>query len=449
MAPTDPAAQPIKPLFPKLAPGPRRMPDALVVSHQTARLEGAMVEAVARHGYAGTTLRELVGLAGVSKTTFYEHFESKEACFLATFDTIISLATEQVEQAFRRPGNFDQRLEAALTTFMDLVVAEPVAAKLATVESLTLGAAGVAHRESGSEAFELMVRQSFEHSGSERTVDAEAVRAITAGLRGTVYRRLRVDKQEELPGMVGELVSWALGYQRQEGETVRRAVAAAAKPRPEGSATGTYWLDWAERPGSRRSRAKLTQRERIARAAARLVIEKGFEALSIPAISSVSGTSNQTFYEHFSSKREAFLAAFDDGAAEGLAVTMAAFDEADDWPEAVGRAVRAILEYVAENEPFARITFFDLQTAGPVALDHADLAMDSFTAFLRPDLAPADIEPISEGVMQAIGSGLWAVIQYEINEGRLETLPDLAPELTRIALMPFDPGHSSEAKAAD
>ena len=41
-----------------------------------------MVEAVARHGYAGTTLRELVRLAGVSKTTFYEHFDSKQECFL-------------------------------------------------------------------------------------------------------------------------------------------------------------------------------------------------------------------------------------------------------------------------------------------------------------------------------------------------------------------------------
>ena len=40
-------------------------------------------------GYADTTLRELVALAGVSKSTFYEHFESKQDCFLATFDDIV------------------------------------------------------------------------------------------------------------------------------------------------------------------------------------------------------------------------------------------------------------------------------------------------------------------------------------------------------------------------
>ena len=44
---------------------------------------------------------------------------------------------------------------------MELVVREPGAARLAAVESLTLGAAGVAPRERALEAFELMIRQSF------------------------------------------------------------------------------------------------------------------------------------------------------------------------------------------------------------------------------------------------------------------------------------------------
>ena len=55
-----------------------------------------MVEAVSDHGYPGTTLRELVSIAGVSKSTFYEHFESKQACFLATFDEVVARVTERV-----------------------------------------------------------------------------------------------------------------------------------------------------------------------------------------------------------------------------------------------------------------------------------------------------------------------------------------------------------------
>ena len=69
-----------------------------------------MVEAVARHGYPGTTLRELVRLAGVSKSTFYEHFESKQDCFLATFDEIVAQVTARVGVAYREEGDFRERL---------------------------------------------------------------------------------------------------------------------------------------------------------------------------------------------------------------------------------------------------------------------------------------------------------------------------------------------------
>jgi AcrR family transcriptional regulator len=411
-----------------------------VARHQRARLEGAMVEAVARHGFAGTTLRELVRLAGVSKTTFYEHFSSKQECFLASFDEIVAQVTARVSAAYREPGDFRERLVAALGTFMELAVEEPEAAALATVESLTLGAAGVAHRERGSEAFELMVRQSFEHSPAQREVSAMTVRAIVAGIRGVVYRRLRAGRQAELPGLVEELVGWALRYQEPDSEAVRRAAEAAAiatEPKPAAE-EGEEKLGWEEPPDSRRSRTELSQRERIIRGAARVVVERGYEALSIPAISGAAGVSNQTFYENFSSKRDAFLAAFEVLAEEALGVSAAAFEAAGNRPEAIGAGLRAMLEHIAANELFARLAFFELPTAGPVALDHADTVMDSFTAFLEPGILPRGIGgQLPAAILAAIVSGIWAVIQHEIAHGRAGSLPEMAPELTRIALAPF------------
>jgi AcrR family transcriptional regulator len=438
MASPDRAPQSTEPLFPAIAGGVRGLAPDHVARNQKRRLEAAMVEAVARHGYAGTTLRELVRLAGVSKTTFYEHFDSKQECFLATFDEIISQVTARVGVAYREEGDFRERLAAALMVFMRLTVSEPEAAMLTAVESLTLGAAGVAHRERGSEAFEIMIRQSFDHSPSPREVPATTIRAIASGIRGVVYRRLRAGKVDELPGLVDELVDWALGYQEPDSQAVVRAAAAAEKPQP-GAAQGTgNELDWKEPPDSARSRAELTQRDRIIRAVGQLVVEKGYETLSIPAISAKAGTSNPTFYEHFSNKREAFLAAFDVSAAEGLYATANAFEAAGDRPEAVGAAIRAMLEHIAGNELFARLTFFDLQTAGPVALDRADAVMDSFTAFLQPGVAPAGIDaPVPPAVLEAVGSGAWSVIQHELVLGNTDSLPELAPELVRVVLTPF------------
>lgn len=402
-----------------------------------------MVEAVARHGYAGTTLRELVGLAGVSKSTFYEHFDSKQDCFLSTFDQIVAILSERVGEAYRSGGDFHERLLAALTAFMNLAVEEPAAAALTAVESLTLGVAGVAHRERASVGFEELVQQSFDHSPAEHEVSAATVRAIVAGIRGVAYRRIRAGQAEELPQLAEVLVDWALSYQHADSEAVARAAAAAALPSAVelDSDEAEEKPGWEEPPDSRLSRATLTQRERIVRAAARVVVERGYEALSIPAISAAAGTSNQTFYEHFASKRDAFLGAFEILAAEALTYSAAAFQAAPDGPEAVGAGLRALSEYIAEHHTFARLAFFELPTAGPAALDRADAIMDAFTAFLKPGQAPSGIGgPVPGPVLEAIGTGIWSVIQHEIAHGRGEALPQLAPELSRITLAPLSAG---------
>lgn len=413
-----------------------------VARHQKARLEGAMVEAVSRHGYAGTTLRELVTLAGVSKSTFYEHFESKQDCFLATFDEIVVVLSARVGEAYRSGDDFRERLTAGLGAFMNLAVEEPAAASLTAVESLTLGAAGVAHRERASQAFEMLIKQSFDRSPSQLEVSATTVRAIVAGIRGIAYRRLRGDRREELPALVPELVDWALRYQEPDSKAVRRAIEAAERPAENASPTlqesDETRPGWGEPPDSARSRAELTQRERIVRAAAAVVVKDGYPGLSIPAISGAAGVSNQTFYEHFANKRDAFLAAFEILAVEALGTAVAAFEREGDKPEAIGAALRALLEHIAASELFARLAFFELPTAGPVALDRADAMLDSFSAFLEPGTAPSGIGgPLPRAILEAIPSGIWAVIQHEIAHGRRQSLPDLAPEVTRIVVASF------------
>jgi len=439
MAPTDSAPKPTKPLFPQLSSGRHRLPPAEVARHQRARLEGAMVEAVARHGFAGTTLNELVTLAGVSKTTFYQHFDSKQACFLAAFDSILAEVTERVGATFREPGDFRERLTAALTTFLEIAAAEPAAASLVTIESLTLGKASIAPRERGSEVFQVMIRQSFDHSPSPVEVSDMTVRAVVAGIRGVVYRRLRTDEAARLPELVDELVEWALSYQREPSEPVRRALAAACRRTEDSETQGAAGeLSWEEPPDSQRSRRVLTQRQRIVRGAARVVVERGYDALSIPAISGAAGVSNQTFYEHFQNKRDAFLAAFQETSDEVLRAAGAAFFAEGDRPEAIGAGVRALLAFNASHELFARLSFFELPTAGPVALDQADRALDDFTAFLHPDAVPSELtRSIPATTRQAIASGIWEAIRYEIVHERLDSLPELAPQIAWIALAPL------------
>ena len=57
---------------------------------------------VSEHGYENATVTQLVSRAGVSRASFYEHFASKEACFL--------VALEDVERDVR--GTVTRSIEA-------------------------------------------------------------------------------------------------------------------------------------------------------------------------------------------------------------------------------------------------------------------------------------------------------------------------------------------------
>lgn len=399
-----------------------------------------MVEAVARHGYGETTIAELVGLAGVSKSTFYDHFSDKEHCFLATFESIVDRLSQRVSEAYLRPGDFRQKLIAALSVFMFFAVEEPAAASLIAVDALTLGTAGVKHRERASERFEILLHRSFDELPERERIPPNTARVVVNGIRGVAYWRLRAGNQAELPGLVEPLVDWALGYGQPEGKLTQRAAAAAAEPAPPPPPPEDPSLPgWDEPPDSPRSRRALTQRERIVRAAARVVYERDYEALSIPAISRAAGVSNQTFYEHFDSKRDAFLGAFEPLLGRTVTVAAAAIAATGDRPEALGAGIRALLESIAADELFARVAFFELAVAGPTALDRGDDALRAFTAFLDPAVSPSEFtQELPEVVKEAVGAGIWGVLLYEISHGRLRQLPELAPEITRLALVPLE-----------
>jgi AcrR family transcriptional regulator len=437
MASTNPVKKPLESLFPRLPGGPRQMKADEVARHQKNRLEGAMIEAVARHGFPSTTVRELVTLAGVSKSTFYDHFESKEECFLATFDSIVAEMAGEVAGAYGADGDERKRLMAALSRFMEIVVEKPESAAFAIVDSLALGSAGNAHRERAWEAYEQVARQYFDNTSPQRISDL-TVRVIVAGVSGVVYQYLRNGRTEELPGVVEPLIDWGLSYQAPDAELVRQAVAAAERPPSfeigglEEEAPG-----WDEPPDSPRSRASLSQRQRIIRAAARVVVERGYKSLSIPAISSAAGTSNQTFYENFDSKRDAFIAAYKIALDKALRLCTKAFENEADGPEAIGAALRALTEHIASDRMYARLTFLEMMTAGPPALDCSEEAMNRALSFLEANKRSKQLwSKVPRVVLEATAGGIWFVIQREVAHGRDDSLPDKAPELARLALLP-------------
>jgi AcrR family transcriptional regulator len=393
-----------------------------VAANQRGRLQGAMVEAVARHGFSDTTLRELVSLAGVSKSTFYEHYRDKQDCFLSTFDAILGDVGGRVDFAFDEPGDLRAKLLAGITTLLAVVAEEQAATTLLTVESLSLGPVAVPYRERASARLEDGLRRVFDDSPSAPPPSDLTIRGIVAGIRTCIYHHLRGGRGEELPAAAEPIVEWILCFNRPPGEkALRGAEVARRAPR---------------RPPPRDESEPPSRRERIVCAATRLGYEKGYEALSIPAISAEAGVSNQTFYEHFPGKQEAFLAGFDRLAEDALRVIGAAAEGEAVRFEAVAAGLRALLDHAAADELFARMAFFDLPMAGPAALDHADRVLGGFITYLGPAPPPAG-KAVPQVILEAIAGGTWAVIQHEIAAGRREQLPEIAPQVVEFAIVPY------------
>lgn len=107
----------------QLPPGRHKLGRDTVVASQRARLLGAAVASVAEIGYYHTLVGDIVGRAGVSRKTCYEHFpHGKDQCFLQAYRDHIAAALA---------GPKSRRLAYLLAYFAD----RPAAARACLIET--------------------------------------------------------------------------------------------------------------------------------------------------------------------------------------------------------------------------------------------------------------------------------------------------------------------------
>src|SRR5918997_1938414 len=86
---------------------------------QRARLLRAMAGVVADKGYAAATVADVVRTAGVSRTTFYEQFRSKEDCFLEAYRAGVDALIDDVRAAVRATGgDWRAQLRAGMRAYL-------------------------------------------------------------------------------------------------------------------------------------------------------------------------------------------------------------------------------------------------------------------------------------------------------------------------------------------
>jgi len=392
------------------------MPREEAERNQRERLFAAMVATVAEKGYEATTVADLVKLSGVSRSAFYRHFEDKEACFLAA-------VKEMVEPTLRKLGGDEsappgvERARQAFEGFVDLIVRQPAAAKMSIVEVYAAGPAGAdlvdRSMDQATDLAVSLLAQVPEREGMPR----ELVRAIVGGIQKVIHKRLYRGLEAELPELAPQLWEWLFSYPVPPGplKATRRRV---VKPVP-----------FEER------QAQSSPPERVLRALAAVVAEKGYPDATVAEIVERASTSQRTFYEHFKNKEDAIVAALDSGSAHMLATALPAFRRAPDWPHAVHDTQEAMFSFGAEEPEYARLGGVEMYAAGKRALDQREVVTEGMEGLLAPgyELKP-DTPPIAA---EAIGGALYSLLYDHVNKKGPETLPDLVPTLVYVTLAPF------------
>ena len=75
-----------------------------------------MIEVVSERGYPETRVVDVIGVAGVSRKTFYELFDSKEDCFLAAYDVLLGNLLSDTAEGFetKQGAPWAERVAAGL-----------------------------------------------------------------------------------------------------------------------------------------------------------------------------------------------------------------------------------------------------------------------------------------------------------------------------------------------
>src|SRR4051794_28312132 len=125
------------------------------------------------------------------------------------------------------------------------------------------------------------------------------------------------------------------------------------------------------------------QRRRILTAVAEVAAERGYRATSVAAVIKRAGVSKLKFYENFSSKEDAFLAACDEAVAEAAQRVAAAAETAGDGPAArVDAGIGALLDFLAERPALARACILEAPSLGGQMGRPRELALATFTPLL-------------------------------------------------------------------
>jgi AcrR family transcriptional regulator len=435
--------------------GPHGLSPQEVAESQRTRLLEAMTDAAAERGYTATPVSEVIARAGVSRKTFYVHFEDRRDCLIAAFRLAADRMLENSQRAVQDADGQRSRLPAAIAALCETAAQNPGASRLQVAEIACAGQAGLLLREQSILALGALLREQLSPASGAPAIGMMGM--IAGGLRRVIDQRAADGELERPQALVRELGRWIRSYHpapaalaRLDGRPLGADSQRLQAPPMGGRAPGTLSISSRRLSDMGRVSPSFTahnQRERILDAVTNLSARKGYVALTVDEIVAFASVSLNTFYENFKDKEDAFLVALELGHMRAVAILEHALAFEPGFDASVRQGVGALLGFFASEPAFTRLAAIEAPIATRQTGERARRHLAAYAQLLLEDAPRARRAPpiAAEAIAAALHEAAFSfAIRGVIRD------PAIAQSYASyVALAPFlGPGKALAGKSA-
>lgn len=203
--------------------GRHAAPRDVVERSQRERLLQAMADAAAEKGYAHVTVADVIARAGVSRKSFYEYFDGKEACFLAAYAAGVDLLLGTIDEALASTVDPFERTRVGVETYLRTLATHPALARTALIEALGAGPAALDARAAVHDRFAAQIGESLAAARALVPELPEApplrLRACVGAIDEIVLEHLRLAGAETLeelaPAVIDVVTGLLIGHETE------------------------------------------------------------------------------------------------------------------------------------------------------------------------------------------------------------------------------------------
>jgi AcrR family transcriptional regulator len=241
------AGERVRPVERRVRRGPTELavpvaaPRVHVEEIQRSRVLSAAAAVIDEVGYEQSTVQRIATRARVSRRTFYELFDNRDACLVALLAEVVERVARELEAAGVGSLAWRERVRGGLWVILSFLDSEPTLARICVVQVLHGGPEALERREQILARLAAVLDEGRRESSRGNECTLVTAEGLVGGAFGVIYARLRSGDRRPLTGLLDELMGMiALQYlgARAARREQQRPAPPTLRPAPSHSRQG-------------------------------------------------------------------------------------------------------------------------------------------------------------------------------------------------------------------